>query len=165
MSNVYGGTNSINIVDIIQTAAIVITLLITLFVFAKNIANLKVQSQFSVNQAHREIWGNLYSSDKVSRVFSKNPDLIQCPVTEEEKMFVNMIFLHMSACLRAIKLKNIYKIEGIKEDLADILSYKIPQIVWNEVERFHDKHFIKFVNRTMNKIIAEKTAKNKNEIS
>ena len=132
-------------IDLIQTIGIGASLLISIIIFLISVKNSKVQTLFSVNQAHREVWGRIFETPVLSRVFLRNVDLDKEPVTEEERTFMIMLILHGSVCRFAIKNKTIYSIEGMKADWIDILSYPIPAAVWKEVRNYQDRHFVSFI--------------------
>lgn len=151
MNSLYGFLEKLSkteITNIISNLALIITLLITLYSLIKNNQYLKASNYLLINQHHREIWNNIYQKNSLKRVFDYN---VQRPfkVSDEEFQFVNMIFLHMSGTYKLIKKRACYKVDGMDLDLMDIMSYPIPQKVWKEVSKFHDKDFIKYVNTTL----------------
>lgn len=131
--------------NVVQTIAIVTTLLVTLVTLLRQGNQLKVANSFLVTQHHREIWNLIFTSASLSRVFEQDVDLETEPITEREKMFVNMIFLHMSASLKAVQAGAIYPIDGMEADIQDILSHPIPYMVWQDVKTYHDKGLLDFV--------------------
>jgi hypothetical protein len=71
-------------------------------------------------------------------------------------MFTNMIFLHMSAVLKAQKAGAIYQVDGMERDIKDIFKYPIPKAVWADVCRFHDKMFVEFVSNNIPTMLRQK---------
>ena len=137
--------------ELVQTIVLLTTLIITIITLSKNTKQAKSNMLLQITAAHRDIWSNIYKSNKLKRVFTQNPNLEEKPITEEESMFVNMVFLHMSSCVRSIKNGSFFKLNGIKEDLLDILSYPIPRQVWEQNKKYHDKIFVNFVEDTLKK--------------
>lgn len=140
---------SANWFSVVQTIALLGTLLVTLITLCKNIKQTKVNTYLQITNAHRDLWSNIYPSKKLERVFTKKPDLIKKPITEDEKTFANLVFLHMAVCVRAIKDNVMFNITGVRADLLDILSYPIPQQVYEENKKFYDELFIAFVEETL----------------
>lgn len=133
------------IFQLIQSLGIIITLVITIVNLLKNNKYLKSSNSLMITQNHGEIWINILNNDDLKRVFDKNADIVSTPVTEKEHYFTNMIFLHMSSCLKMCNSKSCFQIEGMKNDIKDILSYPIPNFVWTSVYKYHDKEFVDFV--------------------
>jgi len=130
-----------------QTLAIIVTLGITIFTVARNSKIIKTSNTLLINQHHREIWTATIITNKLKRVYNMDVNIAKKPVTDEEFMFVNMVFLHMSACLKLMREKACFPIEGIERDIKDIMRYPIFQYVWSDVWKFHDRHFVEFVLR------------------
>lgn len=135
------------IFQLIQSIGIIASFIVTIYTLRMNSKQTKSSNSLLVTQHHREIWTMIYQTNSLKRVFEKDIDLISEPITDEEFAFTNMIFLHMSACLKLTTSKACYKIEGMEEDIKDILSFPIPKQVWIEVYKFHDKQFIDFVTK------------------
>lgn len=136
--------------QIIQSAGIILSFILTIYTIKTNEKHLKASNSLLITQHHREIWSTIYGTDDLKRVFQKNVDLISQPVTEREFTFTNMIFLHMSGCLKLTNTKSSFPVEGMENDIKDIMSYPIPNYVWLQVYKFHDKEFIDFVARNIN---------------
>ncbi|MCX8074880.1 MAG: hypothetical protein N2749_04760 [Clostridia bacterium] len=134
----------------IQSAGIVASFIITIYTLRKNNRTIKASNSLLITQHHREIWTTIYQTDSLKRVFDKNADITKEPVTDEEFCFVNLIFLHMSSCLKLSNADACYKIQGMEKDIQDILSYPIPKYVWLNVYKFHDKVYADFVMRNIN---------------
>lgn len=109
---------------------------------------LKVGNALVITQHHRELWGYMLDHPDLQRVFDKTADIVAQPISERERMFVNMMFLHSSVCLKAAREKVIPPIEGIEADIRDILSYPLPKAVWKDVRPYHEKTFAAFVQQS-----------------
>lgn len=136
------------IFQLIQSIGIIVSFLVTIYTLRINSKQTKATNSLLITQHHREIWTTIYQTETLKRVFDKQVDLITTPITDEELAFTNMIYLHMSACLKLSNTKSCYKIEGMEEDIKDILTFPIPKQIWIDVYKFHDKQFVDFVNRS-----------------
>lgn len=67
------------------------------------------------------------------------------PVTDEELLFVKMLFLHLDTVRRAAHEGMFVKLQGLKRDVADFMSLSIPRLVWQRIRPFQDKDFIEFI--------------------
>ena len=131
-----------NIFNWIQSLGIIFSFIVTIASFKITQKQLKASNSLLITQHHRELWTTIYETDELKRVFNKNIDIVTNPVTEREFRFANMIFLHMSGCLKLSKTNSCFHIDGMENDIKDILSYPIPNYVWINAYRFHDKIFV-----------------------
>lgn len=131
--------------QLIQVIGIVLSFLLSFFAFLYNIKVTKVNNGLLIAHYHREIWLEYCRNDNLNRIFKMDVDLNHVPLTDQEKQFVNMIFIHIEESLSATNRKSAYKIEGLKDDIIDILSYPIPMNVWQENKNYHDKFFFDFI--------------------
>ncbi len=138
---------------LVQSIGIVATLLIAIATLRRQMHQTRVANSLLVTQHHRDIWKMSIENSKLNRTFTKKPDLFRKPITEAERTFVNLIFLHMCATLKAIEAKTIYPIDGMVADLVDIMSFPIPALVWREVAPYHDKIFAAYVDKHSTGII------------
>lgn len=143
--------------SLVQSIGIIATLLLTTTMLRRQMNQTRVSNSLLVTQHHREIWSLTFENDALKRVFDKEADIQATPITEQERMFVNLIFLHMSASFKAIQAQAIYPVDGMAEDLIDILSHPIPFQVWSDMKPYHDKIFVNFVNRYSKRITVEPT--------
>lgn len=130
----------------VQSVGIIASLLFTAYATFRNSQLTKVSNSLLITQHHREIWSLYLSHEKkLARVFSENPDLKWKPVTEAEKTFMILIFLHMSAAFKAQKNSSVHSIEGMDLDILEVLSLPIPKQIWTEVKGFQDRDFVDYV--------------------
>lgn len=135
--------------DVVQTIAILATLLVTLATIRHQADQTKVANSLLITQHHREIWIAFLQDPDLARVFTKPIDLNSNPVTDKERTFVNLIFLHMSATLKAMRAGASFPVEALDNDVRDILSFPIPQQVWNDVKAYHDQLLLKTIDHAL----------------
>jgi len=134
-----------NWLDIIQTLAIVMTLILSIVTNKYNIKQTKLNNRLTINSSHREIWTFYIDHfDELKRIFEKQPDINTKPITDNERFFVNMVLLHANVSLKANNAKTIYQIDGLKRDIQNFLSFAIPREVWKANFSVLDKDFIAF---------------------
>lgn len=131
--------------DLVQSVAIVVSILLTLLALREQAHQLKVGNLFLMTQHHRELWGYMLDHPDLQRIFDMNVDLQTQPITERERTFMRMLFLHCEACVKAIKAGVATPVHGAEADIRSILSYPLPREVWKEARRFHEPEFVKFV--------------------
>lgn len=133
---------------LLQTFGIIASILFTAFQIRFQHKSQMVTNSLLVTQHHRDIWKTFISDQELSRLFQEKPNLGSNPITEHERMFMNLVFLHISAVLKAVKAKAIYPVEGMESDVRDLLSYPIPKAVWEEIAEFQDQGLRDFVAQT-----------------
>lgn len=144
--------------DLLQSAGIVASMVFSAFAIREQTRQAKATNIFLITQHHRELWTSMLDHVDLQRIFDKAADTIATPVTERERTFTNMVFLHSAACLHAIDTGVLSPVHGMEADIRDILSYPVPREVWKQVGRFHDKEFASFVDRMLNDVIYVGTA-------
>ena len=140
-----------NWLTLIQTIAIVSALVVNIIVVIKQINQTKIDVLLKITNAHRDLWSNIYKSPKLKRIFKSNVNLKVKPITEEEAMFVNMLFAHMNASVQSVKYGTVFNFDGMEEDFKNILSYPIPNLIWNKNKGYYDKIFVEFISNLIMK--------------
>jgi len=149
-------SNTFDIYSFLQTVGIIAAFILSLVAFFKSGKGVKINASQQIAQYHRELWLEYCRNEKLSRIFKKQTGVFELiVVTEQEKQFTNLVFIHMGESFSATKKRFTYKIDGLDDDIADFLSYPIPQKVWQEYSPYYDKSFVKYVN----KIIAKRDLK------
>ena len=128
-----------------QSVGIIATLILAILTLVRQMRQTRAANSLLVTQHHREIWALSIQNTNLFRVFDLKTDLERDPITEQERTFVYLILLHMSATLKATKAKVIFPVDGMRSDIEDILAHPIPATVWLEVKPFHDAAFVRFV--------------------
>jgi hypothetical protein len=107
----------------------------------------RVGNSFELTKQHREIWSHLFTRPDLKRILDPAADLKTTPVSADEKMFVNFLFLHLANAYRA-KKNGLFRLpEELHLDIATFLSLPIPNAVWEMTKRFRNRDFIAFVER------------------
>lgn len=139
--------------DVIQTLAIIVTLLVTAAALRKTENTEKVGNSFLLTQYHRELWTYyLDNLDNLNRILSRDCNLDDESITKHERMFATLLFLHLSTALKAQDANAIYPVEGMEADFQDILKNPIPRAVWSRIEPFQDRITVKFIRKCLAEI-------------
>ncbi len=136
-------SNSRQILDVIQSVAIVGTLLVTYFQLrATNRSNRAVVS-LQVTASHREIWTLMFTTPGVARVLDENPNLAEEPITRREEYFVIMVVNHMSAAYDAYR-EGMFRL--YEADVRDFFTLPIPARVWEEIRPYQGPELVEFID-------------------
>ena len=111
---------------------------------ARRIGNL-----IAVNDEYRHIWRELYERPQLSRILKHDVDLSKEPISDEERLFVKMLILHLDTVRRAMKARMFVKIEGLRQDVRELFALPIPKAVWEKIRPFQDGDFVAFVERCL----------------
>jgi len=105
----------------------------------------KTSNLYSLTQNYWEIWKPYFDTPRLRRVLKRNIDLIQNPITEDERLFINMLILHLESSHRAIKAGMLNPIPGLPQDIKQFFSQPIPKGVWEESKSLRSQDFIDYV--------------------
>jgi len=132
--------------DLFQTAGIVASILFTGISFRTDIKARRLDSLFTITKHHREIWSEIYERPELSRILDPKADLIAQPVTDEERLFVNFLILHLNNSYQAIR-DGLYRTpEGLSDDIKSFFALPIARIVWNKSRGLQNPDFVRFVD-------------------
>lgn len=107
----------------------------------------RIGNLFEVTKQHREIWMALYSHPDLKRVIDSNPNLDGRPITDDERLFVTFLMLHLAANFRAAQAGMFMLPEEIRVDITNFLSRPIPKAIWEKIKSLQDRDFVEFVER------------------
>lgn len=132
--------------DFVQSVGIIAGLWFTAYTVLKEEKARKVSNMLTVAQHHREIWGAFYQRPELARVQKSKVNLEKSPITDAERMFVNLVIVHVDVVWRATKEGVFLTIEGLNKDIGEFFSLPIPMAVWEQFKSFHDAAFVSFVD-------------------
>src|ERR1700733_10598088 len=110
---------------------------------------LQMQNLLAITTQHREIWSLVYSHSGLWRVLEPVVNLASKPVTAEERLFVNLLILHLTNSFAANKVGLFKNPEYIKSDVQEFFTLPIPAEVWAKAKTLQDSDFVKFVDSVL----------------
>lgn len=132
--------------NLLQTTGIVAGLFFTGRSFLLDTKIRRISNLLNITEHHRSIWQQVFEKPRLLRVLSAEPKLDAKPITLEERVFVNLIILHLTAVLTAIKGKVHEKPSGQDEDLREFFSLPIPNRVWNDSRKFREPEVVAYLD-------------------
>ena len=132
--------------NLLQTIAIVAGLFFTGRNMLIDARSRRVQNLFAITQQHRSIWSEALSNPKLLRVLSLDANLRKKPVTLEERIFINLVILHVSALFDAVRQGLMKEVPGQDEDLKTFFSLPIPNTVWNDSKTLRHPGLAKYID-------------------
>jgi hypothetical protein len=103
--------------DCVQIVGLVGGLLLTAYTIHKDARARQISNLIALNERHDDIWRTFYERPQLSRVLKHNVDLNEQPVSDEERLFVKMLFIHLDTVRRTAKAGMFIEIRGIRNDL------------------------------------------------
>lgn len=89
--------------QLIESAGIVVALFYTGHALRVDARVRRVDYLMKNTEHHRSIWNQVHDNPKITRVLNPKPRLNASPVTRQEKVFVTLIILHLTATLIAVR--------------------------------------------------------------
>ena len=129
-----------------ETAIAVVSLLLTAYTVHTDARARQISNLIALNQRHDDIWRTFYERPQLSRVLKHEVDLKKQPISDEERLFVKMLFIHLDTVRRTAKAGMFIEIKGIRNDLGSFIKLPIPRAVWERLKPFQDEEFIAFVD-------------------
>lgn len=134
-----------NSFTLLQSIGIVGGLLFTAFSMRSEDKTRRISNLLLVTQNHRDIWQEVFRRPDLQRVLDEGANLEETPISREERIFVNLVILHLNSVFHAMKDKLVLKPEGLQKDVGSFFSLPIPQAVWSEMKLLHEDDFVAFV--------------------
>lgn len=136
--------------DLLQSIGIVGGLIYTALAAREDTASRQISNLIAVSGRYYDIWRELFRQPHLARILNANIDLTKAPVTDEERLFVKMLLLHLDTVRRAMSAGVFVKLNGLKDDIREFVSLPIPNVVWQKMKPFQDKDFVDFVESAAN---------------
>jgi hypothetical protein len=130
---------------LLQTVGIVAGLFFTGYAASRDNRSRRIENLLSIHDSHRTIWLQIFDDPQLLRILKPNARLATKPVTLEERIFVNLIILHLTGVLAAMRLKVMEKPAGLDSDLREFFALPIPAEVWRQTLQYRDQPTRKYV--------------------
>jgi hypothetical protein len=105
----------------------------------------RVANLLTITANHREIWKEFLNNPKLARVRDAAADMAKQPVTDAERVFVNLVIQHINSVYYAMSDQLVVKYEGLRRDIAQFFSLPIPQAVWDRIKVFQNDALVRFI--------------------
>jgi len=139
-----------NWVTALNAAGVVGGLLFTAASFRSETKTRRIANLLTITRNHRDLWADFYRNPALSRVLDASAELTKHPITREEEIFVNLVILHLSSVVHALKDDLVINQEGLRRDAATFFSLPIPLAVWDRVKVLQNDAFVAFVDDALN---------------
>lgn len=110
----------------------------------------RIANLLAITANHREVWRVFLNHRELARVRDTSADPAKQPVTQSERVFVNMVIQHVNSVYYALNDQLVVKVEGLRRDIAQFLSLPIPREVWESIKVLQNDDFVAFVESCRN---------------
>ena len=121
-------------------------LFLNAFAIFKSLRSRKLTNYQEITKSHREIWKmSIDTPEKFERIFSTDANLVENPLNEVERRYIQLVLLHMTSTFNFSKESELMEIENLKYDFDYFLSFPLPRKVWTDSKHFYNKSFTQFI--------------------
>jgi hypothetical protein len=145
-----GGWVSQNWFNLFSAIGIIATLGFAAFSLRSETKTRRIANLLTITANHREIWKEFLNDPKLARVRDAAANPAKQPVTDAERVFVNLVIQHINSVYRAMSDQLVVKVEGLRRDIAQFLSLPIPREVWEKIKVLQNDDFAAFVESCRN---------------
>jgi hypothetical protein len=136
--------------NLFSAIGIIAGLWFTAFSLRSETKTRRVANLLTITANHREIWKEFLNNPKLARVRDAAADTAKQPVTDAERVFVNLVIQHINSVYYAMSDQLVVKYEGLRRDIAQFFSLPIPQAVWERMKVFQNDALVRFIEECRN---------------
>jgi hypothetical protein len=103
----------------------------------------------SLLEQHRELWKDLHQRPELSRIMSREVDLVAQPISAAEQEFLNLVVVHFHTGWMLAKAGSTNSLETMATDVRTFFSLPLPHSVWEQTKILRDKEFLHFVEECL----------------
>jgi hypothetical protein len=145
-----GGWLSNNIFNLLTAAVAIGSLWFTAISLRSETRTRRIANLLSITANHREVWTIFLNDQALTRVRDASAKTTSQPITDAERIFVNLVIQHIHSVYRAMNDQLVVKIEGLRRDIAQFFSLPIPGEVWEKIKVMQNDDFVAFVETCRN---------------
>ncbi len=131
--------------SLLQSVGIICGLLFTAISIRRDTASRRAGDLLILSERHQELWAELYRRPELSRIRSKEVDLLANPVTTLEVEFLRAVFVHFFTGYLLARNGSLLQMKVFQADAQNFFSLPIPKAVWRDNRDGRDPEFVSFV--------------------
>jgi hypothetical protein len=136
--------------NLFSAIGIIAGLWFTAFSLRSETKTRRVANLLSITANHREIWKEFLTNPKLARVRDAAADTAKYPITDAERVFVNLVIQHINSVYYAMSDQLVVKFVRLWRDIAQFFSLLIPQGVWDRTKEFQIDALVRFIEECRN---------------
>ena len=110
----------------------------------------RISNLIAITANHRDVWKVFLTNKELARVRDAFANTAKQPITDAERIFVNMVIQHINSVYFAMNDQLVVKVEGLRRDIAQFFSLPIPSEVWEKIKVLQNDEFVAFVEACRN---------------
>jgi hypothetical protein len=134
---------------IVESIGIIASIAIATYSIVAQRRAQQVSNYMTITAYHREIWKMPFDNPALGELFNPHFNRELLSLTYEEKQFLSFVFLHAASTFELSKQKNIVEVEGLRQDISDVLKLPAPKQFWSANKKYYNKAFVKFVDEAV----------------
>jgi hypothetical protein len=146
----FWGWFSHNSFDLISAVGVIASLCFTASSLRSETKTRRISNLLAVTANHREVWRIFLTNKELVRIRDATANPLTQPVTDAERIFVNLVIQHVNSVYRATNDQLFVKLEGLRRDIAQFFALPIPRDVWEKVKTTQNDDFVAFVESCRN---------------
>ncbi|MCI0534444.1 MAG: hypothetical protein L0Z50_04385 [Verrucomicrobiales bacterium] len=131
---------------LLQSAGIIGSLWLTGATVRRDARARRVSNILALSEQHRDLWGEVHRRPELSRILSKEVDLIAQPISTSEEEFLNLVIVHFRTGWLLAMEESINRLDAIRSDVLSFFSLPLPRCVWEQTKHARDKDFVDFID-------------------
>lgn len=144
------GWFSNNAFNLVSAIGVIASLCFTAVSLRSETKTRRIANLLAVTANHREVWKIFLNDITLARVRDASVNTAIQPVTDAERIFVNMVIQHVNSVYHAMNDQLVVKMEGLRRDIAQFFSLPIPRDVWEKIKVLQNDDFVAFVESCRN---------------
>lgn len=136
--------------DLLQSVGIIASLVFTAWALRSDTKTRRVSNLLALTESHKTLWGEFYRRPELHRILDEQAHVRLDGITREEEILVNLAILHLNSAFYAHKLGLVFKLEGLRRDIAWFFSLPIPRMIWEQSKVVQNDDFVAFVEMCRN---------------
>ena len=139
-----------NSFNLLSAVGVIGSLLFTAISLRSATQTQRIANLLSITANHREVWKVFLNHRELVRVRDASADMAEQPITQAERVFVNMVIQHINSVYYAMSDQLVVKVEGLRRDVAQFFSLPIPREVWERIQVLQNDDFVAVVESCRN---------------
>jgi len=139
-----------NWTNLVQSLGVIASLLFTAISIRSNTRARQASDFLTLAERFNEVWSETGRNPSLHRIFDTECDLVEKPITAEEREYLNKIFVHYYVSWLLIdKKQSLLPRTALKIDAQHFFILPIPNRVWTETRQTRDPRFVSFVEESL----------------
>ena len=135
--------------SLLESLGIVGSLLFTAISLRKDIQGRRVTEFLTLAGQHRRLWGHLHRRPRLAKMLEPNRDLREQPVTQEERLFLELAFVHFHTGWLLAREGSLTPLPVLAADAGIFFNLPVPAQVWEHCKETSEPEFVLFIDEAV----------------